>query len=224
MRSFFILLASSLLLAACADKTALNSNYDLARVQRIGVLGFTGNGASGVEDLFTKHMIRNGFTVVERASLGKLVEEQKISVSGMVSPETAKSLGKLLGVDAMIIGNVVSLSQERQDVSYVETRTTSEDPIFSTEIVRRDDGTFTQVIRQTGTKVTHETVKTPQVYSKFAQAGLVAKLVDVETGEVLWAGSYTNEGVSVLAALDGAAEWLVGELARETKAARKKKQ
>jgi len=213
------LLASLLFLCSCGGKTALNPNYDLSRVRRIGIMAFGGRGADGVDDLFAKHMIAEGFTIIERARLARLVEEQRISSSGLVSPETARDLGKVLGVDAMIIGDVVSLTGEKHDVTYVETRTTSEEPVYTTETVKREDGTYTQVTRRTGTKVTRETARTPQVYSRFAQAGLAAKLVDVETGEIVWAGSYTDEGVSELAALDGAAQWLVEQLARETKAA-----
>lgn len=223
-RIFPLIALAVLLLSSCGGKTALNKNYDLSRVRRIGVLGFGGKGVPGVEDLFTKHMLEEGFTVIERSQLARLLEEQRISSSGLVSAETAKNIGRILGVDAMVIGDVISLSKERQDVSYVETRTTSEEPVFTAESVRREDGTYTQVIRQTGTKVTHETARTPQVYSRFAQAGLVAKLVDVETGEVVWVGSYTDEGISELAALDGAAQWLVEQLAKETRAARKMKQ
>ncbi len=213
------LLASAFLLCSCGGKTALNPNYDLSRIKRIGIMAFGGNGAAGVDDLFAKHMIAEGFTIIERAQLARLVEEQRISSSGIVSAETARSLGRVLGVDAMIIGDVISLTREKQDVTYVETRSTSEEPVYTTETVKRDDGTYMQVTRRTGTKVTHETARRPQVYSRFAQAGLAAKLVDVETGEIVWAGSYTDEGVSELAALDGAAQWLVEQLARETKAA-----
>ena len=51
-----------------------------------------------------------GFTVVDRANLKKLLEEHKLTASGLVNPENAKKLGSFSGVDALILGTIVPMT------------------------------------------------------------------------------------------------------------------
>lgn len=44
--------------------------------------------------------------VVERSQLEKVLREQNLGVEGRIDPSTAAKLGRILGVDALIIGNV----------------------------------------------------------------------------------------------------------------------
>lgn len=46
------------------------------------------------------------YTIVERAQLTKILEEQKLSTSDLVSEDQAVSVGKLLGADAVVLGNI----------------------------------------------------------------------------------------------------------------------
>ena len=49
------------------------------------------------------------FTVVDRANLKKILAEHKLTASGLVDPENAKKLGQFSGVDALILGTIVSM-------------------------------------------------------------------------------------------------------------------
>jgi TolB-like protein len=49
------------------------------------------------------------FDVIERALLQKVVEEQKIGISGMIDQRSAAQLGKLLGVKTIVSGTVLSV-------------------------------------------------------------------------------------------------------------------
>ena len=46
------------------------------------------------------------FQVMERSNLYAILKEQKLSSTGLIDPETAKKLGKLKMVDAVIVGNI----------------------------------------------------------------------------------------------------------------------
>lgn len=46
--------------------------------------------------------------VIERSQLEKILNEQNLGVSGRIDASTAASIGKILGVDALIIGNVAA--------------------------------------------------------------------------------------------------------------------
>lgn len=61
------------------------------------------------EELTTKLYQTNRFEVVERTLLEKILSEQKLGVSGYIDDETAISLGKILGVDAIATGTLTDL-------------------------------------------------------------------------------------------------------------------
>jgi len=64
-------------------------------------LGSGKEGKSLLEGTFT-----NVYEVLERTQLMQIVEEQKLGASGMVAGDQAVNLGNMLGVQALIMGNV----------------------------------------------------------------------------------------------------------------------
>lgn len=83
--------------------------------KRIAVLPFeswneylSGNTLS---DYFVHNFIRKfpEVTVVERRELQKILKEQFFTQTGAVNPETVASIGKILGVDAILIGKITTL-------------------------------------------------------------------------------------------------------------------
>lgn len=86
------------------------------RKSKIAVIEFTdlrGNvtdfGRFLAEKLITKLFATGKFQVMERAKLKKALEEQRFGLTGMVDDETAARLGKILGVEAIVIGTVTDL-------------------------------------------------------------------------------------------------------------------
>lgn len=63
-----------------------------------------------VAEWFITALVKEGrFDVVERGLLNKVLEEQKLAMTGMVDPNTATQLGRLLGVKVIISGSVMRL-------------------------------------------------------------------------------------------------------------------
>jgi TolB-like protein len=61
-----------------------------------------------VAEWFITALVKEGrFDVIERSLLNKILEEQKLGISGVVDEETATELGKLLGVKVIISGSVL---------------------------------------------------------------------------------------------------------------------
>lgn len=56
------------------------------------------------------------YTVVERTALDKILAEQALGASGLVTPQTAAQTGKLLGVDIAIIGAVTEFGHSKGDI------------------------------------------------------------------------------------------------------------
>ncbi len=63
-----------------------------------------------VAEWFITALVKTGrFDVIERALLKKILEEQKLAMSGVVDPGSASQVGKLLGVKTIISGSVMRL-------------------------------------------------------------------------------------------------------------------
>lgn len=207
----------SALLAGCYATDAINRNYDLSKVRRIGVLAFDygRHEPFGAEDIFAKQLLERGYLVVERARLETIIREQSLSTTGLLSPETAKGLGKVLGVDAIVLGQVTNYEPERKMLLMVDSHSTHEEPVFDKKKEKDADGKMVEVKYQIGKKVTEETKKIPFMLPVEAEVGLAVKLVDVESGEVVWVGSDTSQAVNGAIATEWIASYLVKRLSKK---------
>jgi len=65
-----------------------------------------------------------GLTVVERARLGQILREQRLESSSLVSPETIQQVGRISGVEALILGTITPFSDTiRVSLKVLDTRT-----------------------------------------------------------------------------------------------------
>ncbi len=70
-----------------------------------------------VAEWFTTAMVKDGrFQVVERALLKRIIEEQKLGMSGLIDQGSTAQLGKILGVKTIISGSVL-LFQDHIEVN-----------------------------------------------------------------------------------------------------------
>ncbi|MFS8795474.1 CsgG/HfaB family protein [Synechococcus sp. R55.8] len=61
----------------------------------------------GVSDLLVDRLVRDGtFSVIERSRLDAILAEQNLGLSGRLDANTAAQVGRILGVDAVILGSV----------------------------------------------------------------------------------------------------------------------
>ena len=59
--------------------------------------------------MLTTALVKAGkFNVIERQELDKVLDEQKLGASGLVIAESAPKVGKLLGVELLVIGSIWS--------------------------------------------------------------------------------------------------------------------
>jgi len=54
----------------------------------------------------------DGFNVVDRTHLKTLLKEHKLSASGVIDPATARELGKIAGVKALVTGSLVPIGDQ----------------------------------------------------------------------------------------------------------------
>jgi len=61
----------------------------------------------GVADMLTTTLVKSGkYVVVERQEITQVLDEQKLGQAGLVTPQSAAEMGKLLGVELAIMGAV----------------------------------------------------------------------------------------------------------------------
>jgi curli biogenesis system outer membrane secretion channel CsgG len=71
----------------------------------------------GISDLVVTELVKDGtYSVVERRRLDDILAEQDLGASGRVDPRTAASIGRLLGVDAVIVGSVTQFGFDDRNV------------------------------------------------------------------------------------------------------------
>jgi DNA-binding beta-propeller fold protein YncE/TolB-like protein len=68
-------------------------------------------GSIVAEWLITSFVQSGRFEVVERSQLQKILEEQKLAVTGLVAQDTAVKLGKVLGVKVIISGTLIKIGE-----------------------------------------------------------------------------------------------------------------
>jgi curli biogenesis system outer membrane secretion channel CsgG len=128
----------------------------------------------GIADMIVTNLVRDGtYSVIERKQLAKILQEQNFSNSDRANPATAARIGKVLGVNAIVIGTITQ---------------------FGFETKKLDTGAVTSHLGfglgGVGTRKSNATVV------------LDARIVDTETGEILAVasgkGTSKRSGVNLL--------------------------
>ncbi|MDR1124214.1 MAG: CsgG/HfaB family protein [Elusimicrobiota bacterium] len=224
MRKLYILLIFALALG-CAPKTYISRTYDFNKLRRIGILAFSSpnNAFDGAENLFAENLLRYGYTVVERAKIEQVLGEQNLGADSYLSPDLTRKIGKILGVDILLLGNITSYLPEQKKLAYNINRINTSEPVFRNEVVKTPEGETIIKPAYAGTHERRERSVYPYEYTIYAQVGVVAKMVDVNTAEIVWVGNDTTQGVSGLDAVSSSAKALIKSFDSRVRAARKKK-
>ena len=153
------------------------ASREAAELQRVAVLGFQGQNSDRIDAAFETMLVnhrfedRPYFTVVDRARTRELMREYGRSLRGEIDPTTAVQFGKQIGAQGVYFGNVtnanVATSRFTSKESYCK-RTNSSGKC-------KDWGTRDVSCREQTATVT-----------------LVPRLVDVETGRVVYRAERTG--------------------------------
>ncbi len=95
-------------------------DFDYATVQTASSAAFGTNVdvGKGITDLLVKYLVQDGtYSVIERQALDKILAEQNFSNSDRANPTSAAKLGKLLGVDAIIVGAVTQFGNDTKNTN-----------------------------------------------------------------------------------------------------------
>lgn len=79
----------------------------------ISVVG--GGGSRGVSDILVNKLVESGqYSVIERSRLDAVLKEQNLGASGRVDASTAAEIGRILGVDIVIVGSITQFDLEQR--------------------------------------------------------------------------------------------------------------
>ena len=91
-------------------------DYATVRTYAIAAFGSDIDVGKGVTDLLVRFLVENGtYSVIERKAMDKILNEQNFSNSDRANPNSAAKLGKILGVDAIIVGSVTQFGNENKN-------------------------------------------------------------------------------------------------------------
>lgn len=77
------------------------------------------NAGSAVADALNSALIKiPNIILIERSQLEKILNEHQLTISGVITNPDFKVLGKILPVDALVIGNVTSFYQWHDSTGY----------------------------------------------------------------------------------------------------------
>jgi curli biogenesis system outer membrane secretion channel CsgG len=182
--SFFMCLALLLVADAASaqqKKRVAILSFDDAAVEASAAkaLGTSEDVGGFLADVVVKELLKGStYTVIERRAIDQVLKEQNFSNSNRVDPKTAAAIGRLLGVDAIIMGSVTQFGVEESAVAL------GSGPL----------GRVTRGVLGTGKRINSK-----------ATVGLTARMVDTRTGEILTAASGSGESSKASVAASGSA-------------------
>ncbi len=173
------LLIASPCLAQKKRVAVLNFEYGTVKSNAQAIFGTDQDVGKGISDMLVQKLVQDGkYSVIERNALDKVLGEQNFSNSDRADASTAAKIGRILGVDAIIIGSITQFGRDDQH----------------TNIGGGGFGGYGSKLGLGG------------VSSKKSKAvvGITARLVNTTTGEILAAVTGTGESTRSGTALVGA--------------------
>lgn len=113
-----LLLGVSCLVAEPQKKrvAVLDFEYGLVRKQAAAIFGTEVDVGRGMRDLILKQLTQDGtYTVVDLKSLDKMLTQQGLTPGDRTSAPAAVRMGRILGVDAVVMGSVTQFGGERKE-------------------------------------------------------------------------------------------------------------
>jgi curli biogenesis system outer membrane secretion channel CsgG len=163
-----LLVIASPCLAQKKRVAVLNFEYGTVKSNAAAIFGSDQDVGKGIADMLVQKLVEDGkYSVIERNALDKVLGEQNFSNSDRADASTAAKIGRVLGVDAIIIGSITQFGRDDQH----------------TNIGGGGYGGY-------GSKLGIGGIGTKK--SK-AVVGITARLVNTTTGEILAAVTGTGE-------------------------------
>lgn len=174
-------MAFAVLAGAQQKKRVAVLNFDYATVKSgvAAIFGSNQDVGKGIADLLVDRLVAAGtFSVIERKAIDKILAEQNFANSDRADASTAARIGRVLGVDAIIIGSITQFGRDDKSTNFGGGALGGATRRFGLGGVRRSKST--------------------------AVVGITARMINAETAEILASmsgkGEATRTGTGLLGA------------------------
>jgi curli biogenesis system outer membrane secretion channel CsgG len=95
---------------------------------------------------------RRTFRIIERKRLDSLLKEHRLSMSGLTDPSQAKKAGKILGADALLLGNLSALrfSVDRSQAGSAVIEEMTAEAVIDAQVITIETGEIVASSRRSG--------------------------------------------------------------------------
>lgn len=146
----------------------LNFEYGTVQSSVAAIFGSNQDVGKGISDLLVQKLVEDGkYSIIERNALDKVLTEQNFSNSDRADATTAAKIGRVLGVDAVVLGSITQFGRDDKN----------------TTVGGAGFGGFTNKFGIGGA----------QKRDAKAAVAVTARMVDTSTGEILAAVTGTGE-------------------------------
>jgi curli biogenesis system outer membrane secretion channel CsgG len=164
----------------------------------------------GMADMLTTSLVKSGkYTVIERQQIDKILAEQNLGQSGVVTPESAAQVGKMLGVELAVFGSITEFGYAKKDVGgrlkgfglgvksqkatvAVDVRlvSTTTGEILKAENVRKEESSSGLSFSTPEAAFNNESEFDNSIVGKATRAAIedIVTLIDENAGSVAWTG------------------------------------
>jgi len=121
--SCFIWILLCALVPACMAQqkkrvAVLNFEYGTVQSSVSAIFGTNQDVGKGISDLLVQKLVQDGkYSVIERNAIDKVLGEQNFANSDRVDSSTAAKIGKILGVDAVIMGSITQFGRDDKNTA-----------------------------------------------------------------------------------------------------------
>jgi len=162
------------------------AKYDVSDIKRIAVVDFQGPKQSGnaIAALFTDKLWKTQyFQMVEREKIEQVLEEHAFNMSGAVDDATIVEFGKILGVDAIVVGNVSSYTtRDTRGKEKVKKE------VFTGKYEKDAQGNFIYEKNKAGKKVKKKIYKEELVDQQYlmreSNVAVSYRMIEIQTAEI----------------------------------------
>lgn len=170
----------------------VNDLLDQYRGIEIGKSKSLGNKQGKEGQTFVRGVTTDFYQVIERDQLQKVLKEQRLSLSGALDENSAAEVGKVLGLDVIIMGNVSYTSTDKKGASLLGMTTTSNTyclkrtttvrgtmkivSVETAQIVGTKNATFTMSENKCDNQVS--TLKKPEEYAEILFKSMARAFTD----------------------------------------------
>jgi curli biogenesis system outer membrane secretion channel CsgG len=96
----------------------LNFEYGTVQSSVSAIFGTNQDVGKGISDLLVQKLVQDGkYSVIERNAIDKVLGEQNFGNSDRVDSGTAAKIGKILGVDAVIMGSITQFGRDDKNTT-----------------------------------------------------------------------------------------------------------